>query len=302
MQAQFAQTADLRRMLIDEIFNAIGLSPSSWLRHILWPLAWPPAHRFARIAASADRCVAEQGFREAASRMLYRFIQRVVVWGAEHVPAEGPLLVASNHPGSMDSLAIAASLPREDLKIVVSDAPFFHGLIGASQHLLYAPENVHGRMLVLRNAVRHLRNGGAVLIFPTGLVDPDPAVFPFASKSVDAWSSSVAWMLDKVPATRLLITMVSGVLAPECWRNPLVRLRETMWEKQKLAEFIQIIQQLVLGRRFPLIPQVTFGQPLTLPELCIEEKLGNVMGAIQDRARRLMDQSFPSSTGGAAGP
>jgi len=302
MQAQFAQTADLRRMLIDEIFNAMGLPSSSWLRRILWPLAWPPAQRFARIAASADRCVAEHGFREAANRMLYRFVQRVAVWGAEYIPTQGPLLVASNHPGSVDSLAIAASLPRDDLKIVVSGAPFFHGLTCASQHLLYAPENVNGRMLVLRNAVRHLGNGGAVLIFPTGLVDPDPAVFPFASQSVEAWSSSVAWMLDKVPATRLLITVVSGVLARECWRNPLVRLRESMWEKQKLAEFIQIIQQLVFGRRFPLIPQVAFGQPLTLPELSVEEKWGDVMGAILDRARRLMDQSFPSSAGGAAGP
>jgi hypothetical protein len=101
-----------------------------------------------------------------------------------------------------------------------------------------------------------------------------------------------------------LITTVSGVLAPECWRHPLVRLRETMWEKQKLAEFIQVIQQLVLGRRYSIEPRVTFAEPLTLPELRLQERLEDTMQAILAHARRLMetDYSFNSSTGGAAGP
>jgi hypothetical protein len=98
--------------------------------------------------------------------------------------------------------------------------------------------------------------------------------------------------------------MVSGVLATECWQNPLVRLRQSFWEKQKLAEFIQVIQQLALGRRFPLIPQVTFGNPITLPELCLNERVEDIMQAIRANARRLMEahSDYCSSIGGPAGP
>ena len=289
MEAQFAQVAELRSSLIDEIFNALGLPAKSWLRRFLWPLAWTPAHRFAQLAGNLDHWVAQYGTREAARRLLERFISRVEVYGEENIPAQGPLLIASNHPGALDGLIIVSNLPRGDLKFVVSDVSFFHSLTFTSRHLIYAPPDAPGRMLVLRSAMRHLQEGGTLLIYPTGLVDPDPAVFPFAAQPVEAWSPSLALMLDKVPGTRLLVTVVSGVLAPECWRHPLVRLRSGTWEKQKLAEFIQIIQQLVLGRRYPLVPRVTFAEPVTLPELCIEEKTGDTMQAIRAHARRILD-------------
>lgn len=288
MRAQVSRVAELRGSLIDEIFNAMGLPPG-WLRRALWPLAWAPAHRFARLVEAFERCNAEYGFSEAARCLLERFIHHVVVSGVEHIPPEGPLLIASNHPGAVDGLAIAASLPRQDLKIVVSGVPFFHNLSFIHEHLIYTAENAHGRMLVLRNAIRYLRQGGAVLIFPSGLVDPDPSLFPGAWQSLQAWSSSLALMLEKAPSTRLLITAVSGVLAPECWRHPLVRLRQKMWEKQKLAEFIQVIQQLVLGRRYPIVPRVSFAEPLTLSELQLGEKDGDTMQAVRARARRVME-------------
>ena len=306
MEAQFAGVAELRRTLIDEIFNAMGL-PQGWLRGALWPLAWAPAHRFARLMERFERCDAEYGFSEAARRLLERFISQLVVSGAEQIPPEGPLLIASNHPGAVDAVAIAASLPRQDLKIVVSGVPFFHSLSFIRDHLIYSAQDAHGRMLAVRGAIRHLREGGSVLIFPTGTVDPDLAVFPFAPQSLESWSSSLALMLNKAPGTRLLVTTVSGVLAPECWRHPLVRLRQSFWEKQKLAEFIQVIQQLVLSRRFSLIPRVTFGSPLTLPELCLGGRAEDIMQAIRENANRLMEvhslvAGYRSSTGGAAGP
>ena len=286
MQAHTARIAELRGSLIDEIFNAMGLS-QGWLRRALWPFAWAPAHRFARLVEGFERCNAEYGFSEAARRMLEHFTQRLEVSGAERIPPEGALLVASNHPGAVDGLAVAASLPRQDLKIVVSGVPFFHNLSFMREHLIYTAQDAHGRMLALRGAIRHLRDGGSVLIFPSGYVDPDPSLFPEAWQSLQTWSASLEIMLKKTPGTRLLITAVSGVLAPECWRHPLVRLRQTMWEKQKLAEFIQVIQQLVLGRRYPLEPRVVFAEPLTLPELRSVEKIDDTMQAIQAHARRL---------------
>ena len=61
----------------------------------------------------------------------------------------------------------------------------------------------------------------------------------------------------------MLVTIVSGVLAPSCHRHPLTRLRKEQRLKQFLAEFIQVGQQVLFKRRFGLCPMVQFGEPLT---------------------------------------
>ena len=147
----------------------LGLSPDTRLRYLLNPLLWAPLRRFADLAAKFDRTVADSGFREAASEVLPRLINQLEVIGLHRVPTSGPLLVVSNHPGSADGLAIAASLPRNDLKIVVSALPFIRSLPNSAQHLIYTdPLEPHKRMGVVRSSVRHLQDGGALLIFPRG--------------------------------------------------------------------------------------------------------------------------------------
>ena len=43
----------------------------------------------------------------------------------QELPSEGPLLIVSNHPGAADILALAAALPRKDIKFVAQDRPMF---------------------------------------------------------------------------------------------------------------------------------------------------------------------------------
>jgi hypothetical protein len=38
---------------------------------------------------------------------------------------------------------------------------------------------------LIKNSFRHLREGGSVLIFPSGTVDPDPALFSNAPLALD---------------------------------------------------------------------------------------------------------------------
>jgi len=299
MQAQFAQVGEIRQSMIEEIYNAIGLPDRSWLRLALAPIAWAPAQRFAGLIVECERCAERSDFRQAARQLMERFISGAIVQGEGNVPLEGPLLIASNHPGAVDGLAIASSLPRADLKIVVSGSPFFQKLVYLREHLILTGRDPHGQMLVLRNAIRQLREGGTVLLFPSGRVDPDPAVFPSAWRSIDDWSPSVGKLLEKVPATRLLVSVVSGVLAAECMNNPLVRLRKGTWEKRRLAEYIQIIQQLLLGRRYPLEPLVSFGEALTLAEIRLEEKVEDAMQAVRAHAKRVMEANWMAEPEGA---
>jgi hypothetical protein len=172
----YSDIETLSKSITDEIFKMFKISPQSWVRQTFGPLLKLPAHRFAKVADTFDRYVEQYGFREAAMRILPVFAQGFEARNVENVPREGPLLITSNHPGTCDSLVIAASVPRPDLKIVAADNPFIAGVRHAAENLIYTTLDVHERMMVVRKVIRHLQDGGAVLIFPSGGIDPDPAL------------------------------------------------------------------------------------------------------------------------------
>jgi hypothetical protein len=164
-------------------------------------------------------------------------------------------------------MVIASLLARDDLRALATDVPFLRGMVASSPHLIYTGKETHSRMAVVREAVRHLKGGGALLVFPSGQVDPDPALLPGAQAALQRWSASLLLFLRQVPEAKLLVTIVSGVLAPACFCHPLTRLRKEQRPRQLLAEFLQIGQQALFGRRFALTPTVRFGAPLTAAEL-----------------------------------
>jgi len=253
---------ELNEKLLEEIFKAVGWGPGHPLRMGLTPLFSTASLRFARIAVGFDQDVAAHGFSEAARRLLPHFAGELQVRGAESIPAEGPLLVVSNHPGTIDGLAIASQLPRPDLKIVVAGVPFLRNLRATANYLIYSSLNVFERMNVVRSVIRHLEGGGAVLLFPSGGIDPDPAVMPGALEEVETWSPSLELILRRVPATRVLVTLVSGVLHPVWVYNPLTRLRRARRDRQRVAEFFQVIQQMLFPGSLLLRPSVWFAQML----------------------------------------
>ena len=282
--------SDIQTYLTTEICKAMGLPPHGILRSLLEPIFALPLRHLAKLAADFEGQVAENGFRQAVRWVLPQLIQGLEVTGIENVPVEGPLVVASNHPGTYDSLAIAASLPRDDLKIIVGENPFFCSLTNARQAFIMAPPaESEGRMLVVRQAIHHLEDGGAVLIFPTGSIDPDPAYLqPEAPRSFERWSPSVELLLRKVPQAHLVTTIVSRIVASRYIQHPLTRLlRKGRWERQKMAEFMQVLQQLVFGRRVELIPQLTFGEPITFPELT--DGASRAIQRIIEQAKKLLE-------------
>ena len=274
--------------ITDEIFAAFGLPSRGWQRRLFGPVFWLPAQIFGRVMAGIDRTVAEQGVPEAAKRLLKGFVDDVQVSGRENIPQAGPVLIASNHPGAYDSVAILSCLPRKDVKAVVSDVPFLRSLPAASKLMVYAIPGTQGRMTAVRGMVRQMQAGGALMIFPSGLVDPDPEVLPGAEKELDSWSKSLDLVMRRVPETKIIITIASGVLSPICLHNPLIRLRKKEWEQRKLAEFLQVIQQLVLKRKFGLSPRLTFDVALTGSELMAQSGSTDLHQSILWRAHQVL--------------
>ena len=249
--------------LIFEMTKALALPQSERAKYLIHMIFGKAARRFAELGAGLDRVVAEAGVAAGARWALPRFVKSHAARGAEIIPPEGPLVIAANHPASVDSLVVSAHVERPDYKIIVGDIPFFENLPHVSQHAIYAPgpQDMHGRMLVIREAIRHLKAGGALLIFPRGGIEADPDWMPNPDGEFDKWSRSLEIFLERVPQTRVLVTIVSGVIQRTAMRNPLTWLRKNRPDRQRLAFIYQMMRQTLSGKElFGLTPRVTFGE------------------------------------------
>jgi hypothetical protein len=274
--------------IILEVYKALGLNPLGWYRRLLDPLFRFPASRFCRIAMAFDRQVAQNGFTHAACWTLPNFVKGVDFIGLDTIPKEGPLLVVSNHPGTVDGLCIAAGLARDDLRIVASGMPFLRGLQASARHFIYSSLDTYVRMMVVRSGIKHLRAGGALLIFPSGHLDPDPKILPGADQSLNEWSPSIELILRKVPQVQILVTVVSGVLSRRNLNSPFTKFRKTLRDRQRIAEFIQVARQMVLGIREDVVPRVSFAPPLDVPELARQATEANLLPVLIGHAQELL--------------
>ena len=290
---ELVKIADLRQSILDDIFQDFTDSRKKWLRTMLEPLVWFSSHRFATMAATFDNNINQYGLRQALLEFLVPFVRDVEVEGGGHIPQDGPLLIVSNHPGSIDGIAIGASLPRDDLKVIATGFPLLKRLPSVSQRLIYidphAPMNISG----VRSTINHLRSGGSFLIFPSGRVEPDPAILPSARSALQHWSPSIELFLRKVPETQVMVTIVSGVLAPIFLLNPLIRLWRGVRDPLAIAEVTQIVTQMILMKRFRMTPRISFDLPHTVEELLSDYE--SIHQSVLAKANCLMINHLPAA-------
>ena len=277
--------AAYREKITDEICRALGFSPAGTARRLLGLLFRYPAGRFAGIIARADDEIRSSGLSGGARGVLADFALKPTVRGAEHIPAAGPLLIVSNHPGAYDSLAIMASVPRRDLKVVISDVGFTRAFAAAREYYIYAPRDTAGRMKALRTSIAHLASGGALLLYAHVEVEPDPEMSPGAGAALRDWSRSIEIILRRVPDTRLQVSIASGILMPRFLNSPLVRIRRNAPQRQKLAEFLQVSWQMVSPRSVQPKIHLSFSAPVEGRELPRD----SLMPAVIAMAERLLE-------------
>jgi hypothetical protein len=287
---------DLRDYIVREMLIAAGRTPDGAASRILGPFLRIPAARFAGLIAGTDAVVGRSTMTAGAQWLLPQLVEGSIARGAEAIPAAGPLLVASNHPGAYDSVVILANLPpRPDLMVLASDVPFLRRLPAIGAHTIYVSPDPHARMGALRAMIRHLEAGGAVMTFGSGLVDPDPDLLPGAAEALDTWYESLAIALRRVPGTQVVVSIVSSVIAPQYMRSPLARLKQDGWERRKLAEFLQIGTQLLLSKKAPLTPRISFSRPGAAADLPAEPGAPITMGPIIARAKALLAEHMADS-------
>ena len=268
----------LTQLCVDDLISAFGLGGTSHGRTVMESIARIPARRLAHQILTYDTIVGESGLGTGGAWALKRLSRSPSIEGQENVPRGGPLLLVSNHPGLADAVALFATIPRDDLRVIAADRPFLEVLPNTSRHLLTVTETSAGRSGVVRAAARHLRGGGAVLTFPGGRIEPDPAVLPGAVEALNHWSSSADLLARLTPGLVVVPVVVSGVISPSALRNPLIHLRRRRRDREWLAATLQVI--------FPALrnvdARVEFGSP-------IHAEPGAVGDAVIEQTRRLME-------------
>ena len=238
-------------------FGLGGLGPGA-VRSLLELLSSVPARRLAGQVATYDEVVGDAGLPAGGSWALERMARGVAVKGAEGVPVEGPLLVVSNHPGLADAVALFAAMPRGDLKVIAAERPFLSALPNTSGALISIPDAPNGRSKAVRAAARHLRAGGAVITFPGGRIEPDPAVLPGAAEALADWSGSVDLFARLVPDLTVVPAVVSGVISPAALRNPVALVRRDPRDRRWLSATLQMLVPALRD----VTTRVGFGPPL----------------------------------------
>ena len=275
--SETAQAAVYREKIINEICYALGVARNGLTRRLLGPLFRYPANRLGRIAARADNEIRISGLSGGALRILPDLSLNPSARGAADIPVAGPLLVVSNHPGGFDSVAILSCIPRKDLKVLISDVPFTRAFSAARQYFIYVPPDVLGSTTTLRASIDHLKNGGALLTFAYGDVEPDPELSGGSVESFQDWSRSIEIMLREVPNAWLQVTMVSGVQTSKFTRSPILKIRKTAPRRQKLAEVLQMIRQMIFPPRVRTNVHISFAKPIKATELVKGEWMPSVI-------------------------
>jgi len=243
----------------------------------------PAARRIAREFALLDEVFATRALPDAARWALEHFSADVEVAGLDRSARSGPMLLVANHPGLTDAVALIAAVGRADVRIVAADYPFLHALHGLGPRLIFVGAPGTPQLRWIRAVSRHLRQGGVVLLFPAGRLEPDPAALG-ADGALLPWSESVAVIHRLAPDAPIVPAAITGVLSSRAFAHPLTRLRRVPRDRQRVATLLQMIDP----RYRPITARVAIGASLGVAEIADAAVL---VARIEERMRALLSDT-----------
>ncbi len=275
--------------LFAQLMIVMGIKRPNWVSRLVFFILNSPVKRMSRLLVELDTNTAKNGWSSAVKQLLDNFITEVELVGEEKIPRQGPLMVVCNHPAAYDAAILGACIRRDDLKMMASDIQIIQMLPNVAEHMIPVPYNIPARLQTVRTTIRHLQNGGSVLVFPRGDVEPDPAISPGAEQSLAGWSSSIELFLRRVPQTTSVVAIASGILSQSWYRNPVINLWKKYEQRQKMAEIFQVSFQLLTSKKPNVKPLVSFSAPLSISDLGGEAAPEGVLLAnLIEQARSLL--------------
>jgi len=136
-------------------------------------------------------------------KCLYRLLYRIRVYGAENIPMEGPLLVASNHASLLDPPAMGCTFPRP-LRFMAKQELFDLPVLGRMIAWLGAIPITRGGAdrRAIQAIAASLAAGNAVLVFPEGTRTRDGAL--------QEPKGGIGWLASHIEDSLILPVYISG--------------------------------------------------------------------------------------------
>ena len=272
---------------LDDLVASFGWNSRRVLGGVLRHVFQNAARTFASHMLEFDDAVGRfAALGDASHRFLQNhYVQDLHVEGRMHVPQEGAALILANHPGMMDTLSLFAAIGRRDLKIIAQRRPFLESLENVAKHCFFVEDNLGKRVIAAHEVATHLRNGGAVLSFPAGRIEPDPDLDPRAIEALDDWGDPARFILRMAPETRIVPALVRGVICKRAAHHWLTHLKRTRSERDKMAAALQLIAMVVRDAR-PTAVNVRFAPALEASAISPEA----LKGLIVDRMRQMITE------------
>jgi hypothetical protein len=264
--AMKSSLALLTQINLDDLVTSFGWEKYPRLGAALRSIFFGLAQKFAAQMLAFDAETAQSDLTGAARKTLPHFISSLRIDGAENLPAHGPLLILSNHPGLADTLCLFAAIQRPDLRVLALNRPFLQALPNVSQRLFSIDDAPAQRMRAVRQTAMHLKEGGAVLTFPAGEIEPDADVYDGAQESLARWTDSAGVFLRFAPQTQVVPALVRGVLWDKAVKHPLTSLKRERFERERLGAALQLLAHLQFDLN-PVNVSLQFGPPLSVETL-----------------------------------
>ena len=208
---------------------------------LLHMLCLPFVLELTRLGIKMEAMIARDGHLKGASEWLVSIAaDGIHVHGAENIPLAGPVLFVGNHAGLGDAHALLMSSPRRDSKVLARDFGILTGLQHFRRHVIVVdPECAQAS---LRAALRHLRAGGSLLLYPRGEIEADPGLYLEAAlETLSEWSESIKLFVRHVPDLAIVPVAAGGMISRRALRNPLVSLNQDTDKRHFLAATFQMM-------------------------------------------------------------
>ncbi|MFV0245793.1 MAG: lysophospholipid acyltransferase family protein [Qingshengfaniella sp.] len=124
-----------------------------------------------------------------------------------HIPREGPLVVVANHPhGLVDGMVLAALIGQVRVDYRILTRSLLTGVAEVSRFMIPVPfpheaEALAKNLDMRRRAMAHLADGGAIVLFPSGVVASAKTLLGPAREA--DWNPFTAKLIQRSGATVL---------------------------------------------------------------------------------------------------
>ena len=226
---------------------------------ILERLLRPKARSAARHTLQFETLAGLHGNLQAPSRYLVDIMSdSLTVRGVEQIPERGPVLITCNHPGVFDAMVVFASLKRTDVKVIARPRNVLDVLPHVRRHIIFVSDDPARGTATLREALRHLADGGLLLTFPRGRIEPDPLLHPQAAiDSVAQWSASVNLLAKHSAGLTVIPAAVGGLVSRRARASVLARRYRTESDRDWVAATLQFMSSTYRDVK----PMAVYGSP-----------------------------------------